>query len=430
MVESLEVKPGVFQPVRVAISGTTVFARDLQSVARLGRDETWAHRQGVRGPQTPKPRRARYNFGGTVPILWGRIPRVATVLDPSESMMRASPMTNQATAESVVSRQTRATAVVDRRFQALEDFPALAESRTRAEGRARGPDLGGRGRGRRRIGRGAGITVMPSPTAPPSVGRQIATTPTPWTSCPPREWRPGRAERDLRFFERTPAGCDAERFDSMRSPPSGRGSPAVKWSSRTATSCSARRCSTTWASSCSPMLTGLSLTGSRRGAHSEERITESGWSWGSTTRWWAVLARRWALPNGSREPSSAITLRTRDEPRCAPGRHAGHYGTPPVNPKALLQAAHACDLSTGQLRASCTSPQGTGHAKPTSIRARSQREVEVVKRLAEGKVYKQSRRARALHEHSAPHLHNNTEARRCRPRPGGLIATSAVGSRG
>ncbi len=43
MVERLGVKPKeVFQPVRVAISGTTVSPGIFESVAALGRDETLA----------------------------------------------------------------------------------------------------------------------------------------------------------------------------------------------------------------------------------------------------------------------------------------------------------------------------------------------------------------------------------------------------
>jgi glutamyl-tRNA synthetase len=43
VVERLEVKPKeVFQPVRVAISGTTVSPGIFESVAALGRDETLA----------------------------------------------------------------------------------------------------------------------------------------------------------------------------------------------------------------------------------------------------------------------------------------------------------------------------------------------------------------------------------------------------
>jgi glutamyl-tRNA synthetase len=43
VVEELEVKPGVvFQPVRVAIAGTSVSPGIFESVALLGREETLA----------------------------------------------------------------------------------------------------------------------------------------------------------------------------------------------------------------------------------------------------------------------------------------------------------------------------------------------------------------------------------------------------
>src|ERR687895_628943 len=87
-----------------------------------------------------------------------------------------------------------------------------------------------------------------------------------------------------------------------------------------------------------------------------------------------------------------------------------HYGhAQPVNPKALLQAARACDLSTNQLREVMYElPQGTGNAKrnvdPCPL---STREVEVLKRLAEGKVYKQIAHELELSTSTVrTHLHN------------------------
>ena len=109
-----------------------------------------------------------------------------------------------------------------------------------------------------------------------------------------------------------------------------------------------------------------------------------------------VLARRWALPN---RLATAIERHHADdvEGEAALVRLAdmlAHYGhAQTVNPKQLLQAARACGLTTEQLRSVMYElPQGTGQAKrnvdPCPL---STREVEVLKRLAEGKVYKKSR---------------------------------------
>ncbi len=125
-----------------------------------------------------------------------------------------------------------------------------------------------------------------------------------------------------------------------------------------------------------------------------------------------VLARRWALPN---RLATAIERHHADD---AEGEAAfvrladmlAHYGhAQPVNPKALLQAARAVDLSTEQLRAVMYElPQGNGNAKrnvdPCPL---STREVEVLKRLAEGKVYKQIAHELELSTSTVrTHLHN------------------------
>jgi DNA-binding NarL/FixJ family response regulator len=87
-----------------------------------------------------------------------------------------------------------------------------------------------------------------------------------------------------------------------------------------------------------------------------------------------------------------------------------HYGhAQPVNPKELLSAAHACDLSTDQLREVMYElPHGGTQAKrnvdPCPL---SSREVEVLKRLAEGKVYKQIAHELELSTSTVrTHLHN------------------------
>src|SRR3954454_8001071 len=103
-----------------------------------------------------------------------------------------------------------------------------------------------------------------------------------------------------------------------------------------------------------------------------------------------VLARRWELPN---RLAKAIERHHADdvEGEAALVRladmlaHYRHGQT--VNPKQLLQAARACGLTTEQLRSVMYElPQGTGNAKRNVDRCPlSNREVEVLKRLAEGK---------------------------------------------
>lgn len=125
-----------------------------------------------------------------------------------------------------------------------------------------------------------------------------------------------------------------------------------------------------------------------------------------------VLARRWSLPNTL---AAAIERHHADD---AEGEAAlvrladmlAHYGhAQPVNPKQLLGAAKACGLSTEQLREVMYElPQGNGIVKrnvdPCPL---STREVEVLKRLAEGKVYKQIAHELELSTSTVrTHLHN------------------------
>jgi putative nucleotidyltransferase with HDIG domain len=125
-----------------------------------------------------------------------------------------------------------------------------------------------------------------------------------------------------------------------------------------------------------------------------------------------VLARRWALPN---RLATAIERHHADdaEDEAALVRladmlaHYGHGQT--VNPKQLLHAARACGLTTDQLRSVMYElPQGSGNVKrnvdPCPLSAR---EVEVLKRLAEGKVYKQIAHELELSTSTVrTHLHN------------------------
>jgi putative nucleotidyltransferase with HDIG domain len=125
-----------------------------------------------------------------------------------------------------------------------------------------------------------------------------------------------------------------------------------------------------------------------------------------------VLARRWGLAN--RLASAIERHHTTDaEDEAALVRLAdmlAHYGhAQPVSPKELLRAAKAVGLGTEELRSVMYElPQGNGNAKrnidPCPLSAR---EVEVLKRLAEGKVYKQIAHELELSTSTVrTHLHN------------------------
>ena len=125
-----------------------------------------------------------------------------------------------------------------------------------------------------------------------------------------------------------------------------------------------------------------------------------------------VLARRWSLPN---RLATAIERHHAEEPEgeAAVVRLAdmlAHYGhSQAVNPKSMLEAARACGLTADVLRSVLYElPQGSGSAKrnvdPCPL---SNREVEVLKRLAEGKVYKQIAHELELSTSTVrTHLHN------------------------
>ena len=125
-----------------------------------------------------------------------------------------------------------------------------------------------------------------------------------------------------------------------------------------------------------------------------------------------VLARRWGLPG---RLASAIERHHAED---AEGEAAlvrladmlAHYGhSRPVSPQELLKAANAVGLDPEQLRAVMYElPQGAGsgkrHVDPCPLSAR---ELEVLKRLAEGKVYKQIGHELELSTSTVrTHLHN------------------------
>ena len=138
-----------------------------------------------------------------------------------------------------------------------------------------------------------------------------------------------------------------------------------------------------------------------------------------------VLARRWGLPEADRVGrSSAITPMTRaarprscDWPTCSPTTAQGA----PVAPDRAAEDRARDRHGPGRAAARDVRPARiptTGRTRQVDPCPLSAREVEVLKRLAEGKVYKQiALRAVALHEHRAhaPAQHLR-QARRGRPR--------------
>jgi putative nucleotidyltransferase with HDIG domain len=125
-----------------------------------------------------------------------------------------------------------------------------------------------------------------------------------------------------------------------------------------------------------------------------------------------VLARRWTLPD---RLASAIERHHSEDAddEAALVRLAdmlAHYGhSQPVHPKQLLEAARACGIGPDALRGVMYElPQGSGNVKrnvdPCPL---SGREVEVLNRLAEGKVYKQIAHELELSTSTVrTHLHN------------------------
>ena len=106
-----------------------------------------------------------------------------------------------------------------------------------------------------------------------------------------------------------------------------------------------------------------------------------------------VLARRWGLPA---RLASAIERHHADDapPEAAIVRLAdmlAHYGHGlPVDPKQMATTARSLDLSTDQLRSVMYElPYPNGDRRSVEPCPLSTREVEVLRRLRDGKVYKQ-----------------------------------------
>jgi putative nucleotidyltransferase with HDIG domain len=329
-------------------------------------------------------------------------------------------MTNQASAESVVSRHNeghgrRLTAA----FQALEAFPALAESRNRVLRVVR-EDQTSVGEVVAAVESDVALVItvlrIANRTAQRKKGK-IATIPDAVDILSPEgvETLAARSAT-FDFFERTP-GWDVmpERFRLhavATQAAADRLAREMEFEDRDELLCSALL------HDVGKLVLAHAYPGYPSQVHGsartpEERIHRERLELGvDHAMVGGVLARRWALPN---RLARAIE---RHHTENAEGEAAlvrladmlAHYGhAQPVNPKALLQAARACDLSTEQLRAVMYElPQGTGHAKrnvdPCPL---SNREVEVLKRLAEGKVYKQIAHELELSTSTVrTHLHN------------------------
>ena len=329
-------------------------------------------------------------------------------------------MTNQASAESVVSRHNeghgrRLTAA----FQALEAFPALAESRNRVLRVVR-EDQTSVGEVVAAVESDVALVItvlrIANRTAQRKKGK-IATIPDAVDILSPEgvETLAARSAT-FDFFERTP-GWDVmpERFRLhavATQAAADRLAREMEFEDRDELLCSALL------HDVGKLVLAHAYPGYPSQVHGsartpEERIHRERLELGvDHALVGGVLARRWALPN---RLARAIERHHAEnaEDEAALVRLAdmlAHYGhAQPVNPKALLQAAHACDLSTEQLRAVMYElPQGTGHAKrnvdPCPL---SNREVEVLKRLAEGKVYKQIAHELELSTSTVrTHLHN------------------------
>ncbi|MGZ5338460.1 MAG: HDOD domain-containing protein [Thermoleophilaceae bacterium] len=329
-------------------------------------------------------------------------------------------MINQATAESVVSRHNeghgrRLTAA----FQALEAFPALAESRNRVLRVVR-EDQTSVGEVVAAVESDVALVITVLRIANRTTQRKkgkIATIPEAVDILSPEgvETLAARSAT-FDFFERTP-GWDVmpERFRLhavATQAAADRLAREMKFEDRDELLCSALL------HDVGKLVLAHAYPGYPSQVHGsartpEERIHRERLELGvDHALVGGVLARRWALPN---RLARAIE---RHHTENAEGEAAlvrladmlAHYGhAQPVNPKALLQAAHACNLSTEQLRAVMYElPQGTGHAKrnvdPCPL---SNREVEVLKRLAEGKVYKQIAHELELSTSTVrTHLHN------------------------
>ena len=307
-------------------------------------------------------------------------------------------------------------------FDALERFPALAESRNRLlEPGRRGAPLDRRRRRRHRVRRRA-RDRRPAPRQQASRARAAARSRASSSAVevlsPEAVQAPRRHRRDLRVLRarqdlgrRARALPPARRRRPARRRPARRRRPAT----RTATGCSSPRCCTTSASSCSctPTRATRSRSTARR-ARPRSACTTSAASSASTTRSSAACSpaagacRRAVASAIERHHAEDADRRRRLRP---PRRHArplraGLAGL--ARTSCCAPPAPSASARPSCARSSTTCPTRSS-ARPRAVEPcpLSGRELEVLKRLAQGMVYKQIAHELALSTSTVrTHLHN------------------------
>ena len=446
VVEQRGVKPKeVFQPVRVAISGTTVSPGIFESLAVLGREETLAADRCCTGfGQKNGFIEPKSNWDSTICRVRADRAAHGTLRRPHQGQVKGRP---KAAAKAPAKRSNgRIASSSSRRhneghgrrltaaFEALEAFPALAESRNR---------------------------LLTTVREDGSVGSDVVEV----------------VESDVALIDRSaadrePRSLAQARQDRRRSPRRSRSSPRAA-SRRSphapppSTSSSAPRSGTSL-----PERFRLHAVATQRAA---ERIArEIGFEQRDELLVSALLhdigklvlvhaypgypghihgdartpeervapraararrrprrgRRRARSPlgtprTGSPRRSSAITPRTAARrPRscasatCSPTTRQGH----PVDPNEMVKVGKSIGLSPEKLRGVMYELPYAGSGSPRQIEPcpLSAREIEVLKRLAEGKVYKQiALELEPLDEHGAHAPPQHVRQARCgRPRPG------------
>ena len=458
VVERTGVKPKqIFQPLRVALTGTTVSPGIFETVALLGRDETLArvddaleatggmsggrwrglnHRstradtaQGGRPMTRPEPPDRSPSADDS---LMTTAPRTA-LPQPAAGPRAAAPGDAAAVRRRRPLAQRGSRQAPDRRLRGARGLPgARRVAQPPARAGRRGAPLDRRRRARHRVRRRAGDRRH--------AARQRARLAAP---------RPGRVDRRRRrgaLARGRPARSRPTPRPSSSSSAARRGTPPPSASActpspssapptasppppatRTATACSSPRCCTTSASSCSctPTRATRSRSTARR-ARPRSACTTSAASSASTTRWSAASSP--AAGTCRKAVASAIERHHADD---AQGDAAfvrladmlAHYSQgSPVSSTELLRAARTVGFGPSELRAvlydlpypSQDRPRAVEPCPLSAPRARGPQAPRPGHGLQADRA-----RALALHEHGAhaPAQHLR-QARRRRPRAG------------